>query len=712
MVGADFEYADIRSADFSRCDLRKANISYAIAGQSIHWIIFISSFLCILLFISGGASGFAGGLAGYFVWIEDKADFIDNTIFFIISGVSSIIFLLLFTLMVIKKGLEHSILGGVTLTVVISIVFAALFGGDDSKVLVSVILQLLILGGAITGAIVCAISAATAMILLGKKAIFLSGSVFFVAAILGALEGVEFLSNDKSKWLALGVAVIIIIDMLSLGIYIAWQATYYENKHYLTIRKTALVFSSIGGTKFCHADLSDADFTSSILRAVDFRNAIIKRTCWFGAKQLNYARLTSTYLEDSAIRFLVVEKNGENRNYDCLSIRGVNLDGAILNNISLIGADLSDSNLQNASLLQAKLVNTQLYNSNLSRACLTGAFIQDWGIATDTNLDNIECKYVYMRLPTTDNPDPWRKPDNREEYFKEGDFADFISPIIKTLNLYHKQNIDPRRMAGTFKTLDLYHYDGIDPSAAAVALKQLAEEYPELGLEVIALEGRGEQKIKLQAIIAGDANQSKLSTEYFEKYSRISSLPYQDVQGLLAGIAEKDERIRSLEEMVKTAIQGEKFYIQTQYNMGDNISKHSSISIQATGDISNISGVVGGDVNGLLNTGSINGDIPNVVGQPSDETTKGDHKLKELLAQLQQLIENEKDLSPEDKTEALQQIKLLREADQRAGDANLKKITQTALKILKGTIASLEDTTKLAAEGTSRIKEISNLLLS
>ncbi|MGB5687285.1 MAG: pentapeptide repeat-containing protein, partial [Candidatus Electrothrix sp.] len=237
---------------------------------------------------------------------------------------------------------------------------------------------------------------------------------------------------------------------------------------------------------------------------------------------------------------------------------------------SFIGADLTGATLRNADLTGAKLVRTQLYGVDLTGACLTGAFIQDWAIATDTLLDDIKCDYVYMRLPTQDNPEVWRKPDNRDEMFKEGDFSDFIAPIIKTLDLYTKQHVDPRHMA---KNLDFYHHKGIDPSAAAVALKQLAEQYPEAGLEVVALEGRGKEKVKLQAVVAGSADLSQLSAEYSEHYNRISALPYKDVQALLAGIAEKDDRIRSLEEMVNSAITSNKFYAETNYKMGDTMKK-------------------------------------------------------------------------------------------------------------------------------------------
>ncbi len=65
----------------------------------------------------------------------------------------------------------------------------------------------------------------------------------------------------------------------------------------------------------------------------------------------------------------------------------------------------------------------QMHHS-CSHACLTGAIIQDWSISTDTQLSAVKCEYIYMQLPTKIDPDPCRKPDNRNEVFQEGDFAD------------------------------------------------------------------------------------------------------------------------------------------------------------------------------------------------------------------------------------------------------------------------------------------------
>ncbi|MHC5721254.1 MAG: pentapeptide repeat-containing protein, partial [Nostoc sp.] len=106
-----------------------------------------------------------------------------------------------------------------------------------------------------------------------------------------------------------------------------------------------------------------------------------------------------------------------------------------------ISADLSQANLQDADLSRVKLFQAQLNGTNLTGATLTGAYIQDWGITTDTKFDGVRCEYVYMRLPTKENPDPLRKPDNNKEVFADGEFGDFIKPIFDTLDLYHNQNV-------------------------------------------------------------------------------------------------------------------------------------------------------------------------------------------------------------------------------------------------------------------------------
>ena len=142
--------------------------------------------------------------------------------------------------------------------------------------------------------------------------------------------------------------------------------------------------------------------------------------------------------------------------------------------------------------------------------------------------------------------------------------------------------------------------------------------------------------------------------------------------------------------------------------MGDTVAeKDASINIQAGGDVT---GVAGGDLSGIVNLGTISGNVTNAIGQLPDRETDGP-SLKELLTQLQTAIETEPELPPEDKAEALEQVETLAQTGQNPEDGKLKKAGKTALKILKGTTAGLTETNNLVQECAQLLPAISALLL-
>ena len=381
----------------------------------------------------------------------------------------------------------------------------------------------------------------------------------------GLREGVQGIpAASVNSYLLVCAAITVILFALSL--YIGLKTTRGDEKYQL-IRTLAVNLCTVGGTSFRGADLADADFSQASVNHTDFRGATLTRTCWGRTTGLEQARLEGTYLADPDILRLLMAKSGQNENYDYQDLQGLNLKNAKLADSSFIAANLSDATLQGADLSRAKLVQAQLYGTDLTQACLTGACIQDWAISTTTRFDGIKCDFIYLRLPTGADPDPWRKPDNRSEIFQEGDFSDFIAPIIKTLDIYRRQNLDPRLLAGTFKTLDLFHYQGLDPAAAVLALKKLAQEHPEAGLEVVALEGKGSDKIRLQTSVSRGVDSSALSASYFAAYNQVKALPEAAIQSLL--VAEKDERIQSLEKLLASALQQPKFYVETLKSLGE-----------------------------------------------------------------------------------------------------------------------------------------------
>lgn len=73
----------------------------------------------------------------------------------------------------------------------------------------------------------------------------------------------------------------------------------------------------------------------------------------------------------------------------------------------------------------------QLDKTDLRGAILTGAYIEDWLITSQTKLDNVKCEYIFMRIPTRENPNPHRLPPNWDETFKEGEFSRLFNPLSK-----------------------------------------------------------------------------------------------------------------------------------------------------------------------------------------------------------------------------------------------------------------------------------------
>ncbi len=691
LAGADFSYADIRGAVFSNAILASANFSNAKAGLQTFWVISLVILLLIQSLFAGIISGYSGAFIGDLLSNEEYGNLFFGFVF--------LITLAIFLIVIFFQGLGAAL---VTVDIVSDCLIAALaFFPENQAGLsfsLSAVSTILAFVGVIASVGNMAVAVAIGRVMAGSKSTVLTGFMALIGTVFGTLCGV------RSQYAAYLTSAFVSLAALTSGLYVGWQAIAGDKKYSL-IRSLAIALVAQRGTSFRGANLTDADFTQAILKSIDFRNATLTRTCWFQSQNLDCARVEGTYLEEPKVRQLVITKDGQNQKFDHLNLQDLNLKDAKLQSASFISTDLSEAALQKANLKGAKLVQTQLYQAILTEACLTGACIENWGISTDTQLDGVKCDYVYMRLPTEDDPDPWRKPDKRNETFKEGDFADFIAPIIKTLDLYQTQDIDMRQVAKRFKTLDLFHYDGIDPTAAAIAVTQLTEKYPEAELEVVALEGRGQEKIRLQAIVAGDANRSELYTEYFEKYTEVKSLTYADIQALFLGIKEKNERIQSLEKLLENAIQQPKFYVERYQNQGEFAMSQSKGNINISGTKGNVSGVAAAGESGAAAAGEtlsmtgaigeISGNVTNTVNQLPDSPEPNKSGIKELLTELQAAIEADTNLSDEDKAEALEQVKTMAEAGQKPEDGAMQKMAKNAMKFLKGTIADLPSTVEL-----------------
>ncbi|PSB17830.1 hypothetical protein C7B65_17375 [Phormidesmis priestleyi ULC007] len=423
---------------------------------------------------------------------------------------------------------------------------------------------------------------------------------------------------------------------------------------------------STGGTSFLGADLTGANFTQANLGHTTFREAILDSVCWFQARGLERCQIRLRHLNNQYLRQLITTLNGQDQNFDFSNLQKVNLQGANLQDARFMGANLNHSNLRNANFSRAILKQTQLEGADLTGAILTGVYIEDWGITSTTNLEKVQCDYVYMRVPTKANPNPLRKPDNLRETFAEGEFADFIQPFFDTLDLYHSQDVDPR--------------------AVSIALKKLSQNHPEANLEIVAMEKRGQNSLNLKVRTAPTVDKSELSSEYFGDYNQLRALS----ETRLLLLTEKDDRIRSLEQMIQTALHQPTFNVETV--QGDFMPEHRGININA-GDNANISGVSSGD--GVVNLGEISGNVTNTINQLPESSEPEQLSIKTLLTQLQQAIESDADLSTPDKSDLLEQVKSLAEAKKAEEPEKREGIVRKAMKMFDATLKSLPDTAKI-----------------
>ncbi|MBD1808863.1 pentapeptide repeat-containing protein [Microcoleus sp. FACHB-SPT15] len=541
-AGHNFEGADIRGVIFTEANLSNANFRGAKSGLHPIWqtsLLLISFTLNALLVTCFEIAGQL--VANRLIPVDSQGIYPDDTLNnYIIATITFEIFIVFFVFS-FYKGLEEafkitSIVGVLTIGL---IVFLALISAGIA--ILSLGDMIALINGSINGSVIglgvgflaftIAIIICTVKIISGNRIKKLLTLFTFFIAIPVAI----FLYQSKAHNLTIIIGWSFAWLGVILGKYIAKLAL-NRDKRYALVFNIAVFIACLGGTKFRGADLTEANFQEAILKCTDFRSTDkkitnITRTSWLHAKELDFALVGESYLQYPQVQKLLVENYGQEQNLDGLNLEGISLKGRNLVDTSFIGANLNHANLQDADLSGSKLKQTQLDGADFTGATLTGAYIEDWNITSDTKFYGISCKYVYMRLPTKEKPNPLRKPDNEDEVFEDGDFGDFIKPIIETLDLYHNQNVDPR--------------------AIAIAYEKLAEKNPEAELEIVAIEKRGEDKILLRVKTAINVNLSILSAKYFLYYNDIKKLIEPEFQQILI---EKDSRIRDLHTTINTLL--------------------------------------------------------------------------------------------------------------------------------------------------------------
>ncbi|PAX53188.1 pentapeptide repeat-containing protein [Brunnivagina elsteri] len=551
LTGADFSGADIRGANFTNANLTGANFSNAKAGLQKRWVFGLM--IAVLLLV--GLSGYLWASKYTLVLLVTTAS--PRERFFVYFQLSMGF---LFTIVTIRQGIAFSF-GSLIITGIITL----------SLVGYTVI--------STTSIDVLFLTFAFAILITTLFLITFNLTGFIVG--IGVIAGVELISIITCYSLSLissfliaknifitHLSIFIIITLLVnlFSAYIAWQAI-KGNPKQAPIRNIAVAFAATGGTSFRGANLTDANFTGATLKNTDFRQAKLIRTCFRDTKKLDLARPGNSYLKNLDLQKLLVgivdtkntKKSNQsiNKNCDRMNLRGINLQNTNLQDFSFIAADLSEANLQDTDLSRAKLVQTQLDGTDLTGATLTGAFIEDWGLTTDTKLDGVRCDFVFMRLPPEKRPaflplppqeqldeNRQREPSDWNKNFGDGDFADFIAPLKQTLNLFHNKPVDPRLVA--------------------IAFQKLKEAHPEADLEIVGVDkkGKNRDRLHIKAEANGINDAAALHADYFANLDELQALPPAVLQAILA---ERGAVIRMLAGLLEGK-QASQIHIQNSPN--------------------------------------------------------------------------------------------------------------------------------------------------
>ena len=530
----------------------------------------------------------------------------------------------------------------------------------------------------------------------GISGIFL-GFIGYLVALIFDSSNTE---NQISGWIVLVVLIVFFFITIRQGIvaglgafavagallcaYLGWRAMKGDPRD-AWIRSFAIAFAAISGTSFRGADLTDADFRGATLKSTDLRKATIVGTNWHKSKKLDRARVGNTILIDSEVRDLVVTHRGAKKSYVRNILKGANLVDADLSDANLTEADISGANLQGAWLERANLTKTQALKTNFNQAKLTGACLEAWNIDSTTKLEGAICDYVYLL-----NNQKERRPSSGD--FAPGEFTKLFEEVLNTV--------------------DLIFRNGLDWKAFAAAFKKVQVENEDTELAIQSIENKGDGVVVVKVNVPLDANKEKIHAEFTQNYELA-----------LKAVEEKyKEKLQAKDEQIE-------IYRQQSSKMTEIVSQMASrpinniIDIKATADSKSMNkstdqsrkieiGDIGGDFNAsgsALNLGNISGTVTNTINELPASPEPDKPGIKELLAQLQEVIEAETSLNDQDKAEALEQVKVLAEAGKNPSDGAMKKLAKRATTMLKGIISGLPDTVKLVEQCKELLPMITSL---
>jgi uncharacterized protein YjbI with pentapeptide repeats/uncharacterized protein YneF (UPF0154 family) len=575
LSGADFSHCDIKGANFRKANLMGVNFTGVKAGLQLKNKILQGFLLCFL-----------AAFSQYFLFQVFKLDTLPT------SGRGQIVSIILITFVLafhswfsIKNSLSEK------LSIVVG---AYTFLGTVATALALINirfinLEIYITLGAMTLfiTVISAICTGIFWVLCENWLIYLLPIIF---AIDGFLEGYTR-SNENQLSMVVGI-VVSVVGWIS-GIYISKRGLKEDERHKWVRPIVLFIAFLIGGTNFFEATLTDANFTSATLKNTNFNKAILTRTCFKDTVKLNLARAGKTILANPTVRdLLITPSSGCGIDLYKADLRGANLESANLEKANLKQADISEATLQNANLKDANLTEVNAISTNFDHVLLTGACLEAWNIDPNTNLENVECDYIFLLENPNHKGNRERRPHDPDAIFKEGDFT----------RLYQK----------ALNTLQLFLRDGMNPQAFREAFDKIIEDNPEITYDSIQSVEKKGKDVLVTVEVPPDKDKGQLEKQFNQTYYNQDQLNAATAQAKLE--AYEDYRT-DLKEIIQN--------LRPQPNANINLP-----NAQFGG------GFAGGDYSG---------DVENIMNQLSESKDK--KELKNLLQQLIDKLEQDNEKS-------------------------------------------------------------------
>ena len=297
---------------------------------------------------------------------------------------------------------------------------------------------------------------------------------------------------------AVAVAISVLIYIIA-GFYLGRRANNKEESHLSILRNWSLKLACWRGTEFSFATLENCDFNNADLKYARFKDAKIKNCSFRNAKNHHLCLTKDTPLETKQVRELVVNANIISQDFEFLNLSGLDFSGLDLQGFNFANANISFTCFSGCNLNNADLSETNAIGTNFNHSQMTGSIISNWNTDTRTQLEHINCRYVYLKADKTE-----RNPPQGE--FKEEEFSKLYQEISNTVDFIAHT---PAELQALLRAIEKIKSEGggifiqqMERKTDSVVLRVQSEDDQQIDKEAIYNEVNQQKELELKALEA------------------------------------------------------------------------------------------------------------------------------------------------------------------------------------------------------------------